>query len=84
MLSFAYTHIHTNTSLHTGAIQPPPDEFLTKRPEQLSPSEWLVLARACFGDDLGEGSVGGDKPLPKLERHHISKAFKAHKAGYLD
>ena len=84
LLSFAYTHIHTNTSLHAGAIQPPPDEFLTKRPEQLSPSEWLVLARSCFGDDLGEGSVGGDKPLPKLERHHISKAFKAHKAGYLD
>ena len=70
--------------VETGAVPPPPDEFLTKRPEQLRPAEWMELARALFGDDLGEGALerGGEVPMVMLERHHISKAWKAHKAGY--
>jgi len=75
--------------LATGAVSPPPERFLTLRPEQLSPSEWLELARALFGDDLGGPSANARgvpaadaAPLPLLERHHVNKAWRAHKAGY--
>lgn len=71
--------------LETGAIDPPPDEMLTRRPEQLTPREWMELARACFGDDLGEGVTDeGSRPIHVLERHNINKAWKAHKSGYKD
>ena len=61
--------------LESGAVRRPPEAFLTMRPEQLAPADWLDLARALFGDDLsGVPSM--------LERHQVSKAWKAHKAGY--
>ena len=73
--------------IETGALPPPPDQYLTKRPEQLSPPEWLELGRALFGDNLGDddGAGGeGSTPIGVLERHHISKTWRAHKAGYRD
>ena len=47
-------------------VAAPPDAFLTKRPEQLEPAEWLELARAIFREQLGDepDSVGGaDAPV---------------------
>ena len=75
--------------LASGAVARPPEEFLTLRPEQLSPSQWLQLARSLFGDDLAPATQGGadgartaNGASQILERHHVSKSWKAHKAGY--
>ena len=68
--------------IESGDVRPPPDEFLTKRPEQLSPSQWLELARSMLGDDLGE-SRSESTPVT-LERHTVNKGWRAHKAGYRD
>jgi 16S rRNA (adenine1518-N6/adenine1519-N6)-dimethyltransferase len=77
----------------TGAVRRPPDHFLTMRPEQLAPAQWLELARSIFGDSLGddgssaaaEGGVAeADAPVLILQRAAVNKAWKAHKAGYKD
>jgi len=47
--------------LESGAVARPDDDVLTLRPEQLSPSEFLGLARTLFGDDLG----GTQQPMTK-------------------
>ena len=73
--------------LESGAVNAPPERFLTMRPEQLEPLEWLELARGLFGDDLkGPGNAeGGDEDVGQtLRRHQVSKAWRAHKAGYKD
>ena len=41
------------------AATPIPDEWLTKRPEQLSPLEWVELSSMVFGDSAD----GGDASL---------------------
>lgn len=74
--------------LASGDVRSPPEHFLTMRPEQLAPAQWLELARALFGDDLsgGAGSNAGEDPaqLPPLilERAAVNKGWKANKAGY--
>lgn len=64
--------------LEAGAVHSPPAEFLTKRPEQLEPAAWLELARGLLGESLGADG----ETAPMLERHAVSKAWRAHKAGY--
>ena len=63
--------------IEVGLVMPPPEHMLTKRPEQLSPEQFLQLTRALFGDDFG--AEGGSA---LLERQHVSKAWRAHKAGW--
>ena len=63
--------------IERGLVGPPPDHMLTLRPEQLEPKDFLTLTRALFGDDFG-----ADEKL--LERGHVSKAWRAHKAGWKD
>lgn len=61
----------------SGLVEPPPEEFLTKRPEELSPEDWLRFARALFGDKLKDGA----KTLASV---HKVKDWTAHKEGYKD
>ena len=65
--------------LESGMVNPLPEELLTKRPEQLSPTEHLELARILFGPELNPEGGGSD-----IERHVLSKAWRAHKAGWKD
>lgn len=58
------------------AVSAPPAEWLTKRPEQLSPAQFVELASALFGDDV---SGGGDA---LVAAGHSAVGWKPHKSGW--
>ena len=59
------------------AATPIPDDWLTKRPEQLSPLEWVELSSMVFGDSAD----GGDA---SLLRKDMQPKWSATKAGWKD
>ena len=56
--------------IEAGSVGPPPDAFLTKRPERLSPSEWLELARVRLASS-GQCTVT-DVPVTTTSYRSIS------------
>ena len=58
-------------------VTAPSSDVLALRPEQCSPHDFLALTRTLFGDDFATGGGGA-----LLEKHHVSKAWRAHKAGW--
>jgi 16S rRNA (adenine1518-N6/adenine1519-N6)-dimethyltransferase len=62
--------------LETGAVTRPDETTLALRPEQISPAGFLELTRTLFGEEFGESNGA------LLERHAVSKAWRAHKAGW--
>ena len=51
---------------------------LERRPEQLSPEEWLDLVERLFGAEAD------GRAAELLARGHASKSWRPHKAGYVD
>jgi len=67
----------TLKKLLPGAVTPPPADWLSLRPEQLEPAQFVELAAMLFG----EGDEGGGDAL--LARAHTSDSWTAHKAGWV-
>merc|ERR1712050_756680 len=66
-----------------GAVEAPSPELLTKRPEQLSPQEFLKLSVSIFGlpHETSETDET-DEALAKISAAHASESWTPHKAGW--
>jgi len=62
--------------LSSGSTSAPPPEWLTLRPEQLSPTQFVELAATIFGD----GASGGGDTL--LAATHSAPGWKPYKSGW--
>jgi len=65
-----------------GAVSAPPPELLAKRPEQLSPQDFLELAETIFGAAAPD-SDDPDDDLAKISAAHASDSWQPHKAGWV-
>ncbi|KAL1499408.1 hypothetical protein AB1Y20_011613 [Prymnesium parvum] len=63
------------------AATAPPDDLLAKRPEQLEPQDFLVLADFIFGEDTATATQ--EDALARMSAAHASPSWQPHKAGWV-